>query len=507
MPGTLTVVGDPIPPLNLKEIRKKGILESAKDKNGDFSVVYRHKDFVEIFSSRLCWGPLYFYYDDDTFLVAESLWEILKRDIEVRIDLQATKELAVFSTSLDCRTPLKNIHRFPQGSYGMFDGEELKVKRYWRYSHRAFHGEREAINHVDVALDKAVREATGFYEGYFGVGLSGGFDSRLVAAYLARYTRDVTGFIVGESKPRGLFLSRDHKNSRNIAKTLGMHHIEIGRERDFRWSLHRQAVHKPFSALRLNEPAFYPNFDVLATGFTGGELFGQALPPKIQWMKPQELCEAMMSRWSLLRKPQFWVRRMTGKILGRREPLLEEIEGVFEKKDCQILKGKIKKFIEENRQARDNVTVFQRFLLEQRQTLAKPLFRGPVFSPFRHPDFVEAVSKAKTELLINRYLEKKLLLTKFPALARVETQDYRPPLTGGSKVKSFIDYALRWHALRYRKWTLQNLKVCREILSKENSLFPFEAEAVMPLAKTFPRIFNNLVKMKYVFDMIMEQHA
>jgi asparagine synthetase B (glutamine-hydrolysing) len=191
--------------------------------NGQFNIaVYdAGREAVCVFNDRLADRPLYFSQRGGVLYFALEQKAILSAlDGAPAADEQGIVELLAFGHTLGDRTLFEGVSALPQGAVLTADRDRVRVEKYWQPAYRpgaVGGGLREAAGEltrrVVAATARRARRAAPL-----GMFLSGGLDSRFVAAALARITTDVTAFTLGPDT------SRDVQYARVLAARLGFRH-------------------------------------------------------------------------------------------------------------------------------------------------------------------------------------------------------------------------------------------------------------------------------------------
>lgn len=285
---------------------------------------------MEIVSSKLNWETLFYFFNMENFVVSDDFWQIV--DVvqpEISdIDLQAVKEFIV-------------------------------LKGYPLFHACCMH---QAIDRLDLLLDQAMKEIRMTNIGAtFGVGLSGGLDSRLVAHYALNSDMKLRSSTYCEKRPHKLLLSRDHANARKLAEMFNLDHSEVEHDDEtFEPKLYVDVESRPICAARMLNPTAdsFPAFDILLTGFEGGELLGSRLNPTIPDLSKNELLTAIVKEGSLMYRYKAeldipvlgWLLKALSVILGTKETKeeVDRLNGTITEEEWRETKRKISQFISEN---------------------------------------------------------------------------------------------------------------------------------------------------------------
>lgn len=191
--------------------------------------------------------PLYYSVAGDTLVFASELKCVIASGlVDPDLDpgsIDAYLTLGYFPTPY---TPMARVRKLPPGHLLVVDEGRVTVKRYWAYPNREARpmGMAEAAERVLDKLDESVRLRL-MSDVPLGAVLSGGLDSSLIVALMARQmSRPVTTFTVGFREDADNELA----DARTFARSLGTEHHEV------ELSLVRDSVQTDELAWFLDEP-------------------------------------------------------------------------------------------------------------------------------------------------------------------------------------------------------------------------------------------------------------
>jgi asparagine synthase (glutamine-hydrolysing) len=148
------------------------------------------------------------------------------------LDLEAIAAYMTYSSIPGWRTCFEGIRKLRAAEMAIFDRNGLKTRQYWdvRFEGRPGKSQRETLDEVDALLDDAVRMQM-ISDVPLGVFLSGGVDSSLVAAMMAKHSGPrVKAFTIGYGR-EGAYLN-ETRYSRLVAEKYGMAYHELILEPD-----------------------------------------------------------------------------------------------------------------------------------------------------------------------------------------------------------------------------------------------------------------------------------
>jgi hypothetical protein len=156
-----------------------------------------------------------------------------------------------------------------------------REERYWsfRYEHGAKGSPEERRDALWELIGAAARSCAPDASLVYGVGNSGGMDSRMIIHVMDGLAREMRLFTIGEDPSDTVFIAN------RVAAHFGLPNALISIEPDFlvRFA-DRMIAARPMcqlkSALRLSHPDRLPRFDVHLTGFNGSNMLGSHLRPE-----------------------------------------------------------------------------------------------------------------------------------------------------------------------------------------------------------------------------------
>lgn len=145
--------------------------------------------------------PLKYYYDNKVFIFASELKAILtQKEVRKEPDFEAIDEYLTYQYVPHPKTGFKNIWKLPPATYLVIQSNGTREeKRYWRlnYTHKKDHAETEWQKIITEKLQESVRMRL-ISDVPLGAHLSGGIDSSLIVALMAREMNEpVKTFSIG----------------------------------------------------------------------------------------------------------------------------------------------------------------------------------------------------------------------------------------------------------------------------------------------------------------------
>lgn len=178
---------------------------------------------VIICNDRFGYRQLYHYEDEDVFLFSTELKAFLAYDkFDRTLDLRATSDFFNYTYCLGTRTFFKNAHRLRASHVIAVSPNATEFHKYWEFhfDNESNQSHSELIDEVDSILSDIIRQRIGNAENII-LPLSGGLDSRLIAAHAVRLGHEPHGFT------QGIPNCLEHRIAKQVADTLRLRHHSL----------------------------------------------------------------------------------------------------------------------------------------------------------------------------------------------------------------------------------------------------------------------------------------
>lgn len=182
------------PAKEIFRLSKGGIQNLAKELNGVFNILIYQKDKKKLYIINDRYGvkPLYYYQDKDRLIFSSEVKAIaVLNEIDKEIDWVAWSDYFSFRYLLGNKTFFKKIKSLSNASILEVKNNKINLNKYWDYSNIKIdneHNEDYFLNKgKELVKDAIVKSCVGLKEGI--CFLSGGYDSRCLAAALKKYTK------------------------------------------------------------------------------------------------------------------------------------------------------------------------------------------------------------------------------------------------------------------------------------------------------------------------------
>ncbi len=416
---------------------------SLSEIDAPFTIVKLNKKDDEVYFASSIFGviQMYYYHEKGCFIISDDFWEIVNQisiDFD-SLDIESIREYLAVGQPLFDGTYIKGLKIVNSGMTGFYEkkNDKLSIKRYYNFSIVEKEWTLEqATEKLDDAINKGmqrIRAEMGNVR--YTMGLSGGLDSRLIPHYAINNGMNVDSYILGDPKPRKVFLSRDHRNSRKLAKIFGLKHKECNWNLDvFKDALFNDIKNAPLLNQQFFKGRIDIDFDVLLTGGSGYWV-GSCLPVNLQELDEETLVKEMNKLFrginpsnEDLRLINAALRVLFGKEIKNRKEI-PWISNILDETTDMRVKDKIKWFVKERKQiGKDNLSIFFEWFDFYG---ARNIFGGyeslngrvRAFSIYV-PHVLKTVINWKYKFFQDRLCLKNLILNYVPEAANVKEQKF-----------------------------------------------------------------------------------
>ncbi len=203
-------------------------MDCVKHLRGMFAIAIWDAPRQRLFLARDRMGkkPLYYYDDGQRLAFGSELKTILAlADVPRRVSAQAIADYVAWGYVPDPLSIYEGINKLPPAHWLAYENGRVHTERYWDVSYAPTEAARPEKYYVDRTLeilDEAVRIRL-MSEVPLGAFLSGGTDSSIVVALMAKHSRErVKTFSIGFEEPE----YNELPYARAVAEHLGTEHYE-----------------------------------------------------------------------------------------------------------------------------------------------------------------------------------------------------------------------------------------------------------------------------------------
>lgn len=430
----------------------------------------------------------YTYHKGSRFILSDNFWDIMKIVQPGFEDMnQERTRASLVATSVTGDTLVQNLKIVFPFTLGKYDPvtNQLSVSRYlhFRYSNEITDVD-EAVERMDRILDQSMQKVKALCgDVVYGIGVSGGLDSRVIPHYALKNGMKLEGFNICVPRPHKLFLARSCKKAEEVAKAFGIPY------QNTRWDpatveekIETKVKHYPLSGGRnsFKYEAAMPEFDTLLTG-ASGLVVGSMLPKRINEFTRDELLAEMLSFFNKEENCRtFAARAARGlnylfgtKLKGSSPSAIQKLLG---SEDLQKTRDGITSLVDNGiRAGQTNLEIYEDFFFN---FLGFRNYYGAYESIFGTkrsfsiyiPFLLKETLKWSPELLFNRKVLNELIVKHIPEVKNVQAELYEPApgqtLSKWNKITNMVDFVIRGNGAAVDDYWMKNASVKKKLAAR-----------------------------------------
>lgn len=498
---------------------------------GDFSLVLFDDKNQEIKILNDKAGRHLLYYSTKTNItISSDFWSVIRHEkytVE-DIDLLTFKTQVFFSATPDCKTLFKELRIFPNATISSYLDEEMKIDKYWYFSLHPNNLTRDQkYDQIEYTLNdcfKSIKKSNP-KDAVYGVGISGGIDSRIIPYYALKHDMKLKSFIVGQEKPHLFWSSNDHIASDLIVDKFNLEHQKLEyNELSYREKLNIEVEKAPLVTSQIFKiPNLHKlNFDVLLTGASG---FFVGSSPFYSKIRGKDIVNIVCTQQSDLniRRKFHKIRKGINYILGKRifevNPIIvKSLPGIISESEVKSIQLKIKEFFSDMRQLNDTEKLMNYALSVLGQRNKKGSFESLLgeykdYTPYL-PFFIGVVQNWTEDEIYDRALFENFVKERLPDLATIKAQNHKTVLAKEKpstfqKIKSLLLFVFRGTGvMNYPKWAreLEFKTFVKEYFKEKtyvDDYFDIKKVKKMTYRKELdPTVLTSIVKLNEIIKKI-----
>lgn len=228
---------------------------------------------LAIIGDRFGFRPFYYLQRGNCLLFGSEIKAIAVADPKPReIDELGVLELFCYGHHIENRTSFTDYRKLAPATVIEFDIEGMKTSYYWRYDYNESAPKLSQSSYYTVYRNLMDRAVEGCMKGEHRIGtfLSGGYDSRVVAASIRKHHLPITSITFGLPE------SRDVRFAGLLAQRLSLNHIHLSKKELFLHKYCREIVWRTEGMLPFSETTsirfhaeLKQHMDIILTGFLG----------------------------------------------------------------------------------------------------------------------------------------------------------------------------------------------------------------------------------------------
>lgn len=434
----------------------------------------------------------YYYHQNNHFLLSDELWDIVKRIVpnEDDINREFVREALFEGGSQDGNTIIKNLKVLMPNQYAKYDAKanKLTVQNFFQFKYSNIcKNIDEAIQNFDALLYDAmqsIKKKCGDVR--YGIGISGGLDSRIISHYAKKCGMDIVGFNICVPKPHRLFYARSVKNAYKIAENFNIPYQNV-RWLDntvlekIRFSIKQYPI---FSGNAFKyETSNLPDFEVLLTGGSG-LIVGSQFPADLEKYTAEELAEAIFDLFAgytattlkdrIARATNYLFKLNKISLPGKRIKSKWGELLIGENYD-EIVFRNILNFVKKRKSINlSNIDIFADYFLnvcgyQNRNGAFESLLATKRAFSIYVPFLLKETMRWTPELLIDRRVLNELIIQKIPEVSNIKSESFfTAPKKSQSnfldKWWSMIDFIIRGNGTAIDQYYLKKRKMRKQFI-------------------------------------------
>jgi hypothetical protein len=250
-----------------------------------YSFMANDKKAITIANDFFGKNIVYYYHSSSIFIASNDFWEVvrtLNRKSTIIINNEFIKQTTIFNISLSEDTIVTGIKTLPPASYLEFTQNKFSISKY---------DEIKFTPNLNLDLDTIVNKSYLLFKSFFnqlkvhkkgavfGVGLSGGQDSRMIASMALDSGLQLAPFCIGEKKRYNFFNTFGYNVAKKISKKLKLNNFKFinYKEESLKEKVLTEVIRFPCKSSNINigNLSQIPDFDYLLNGEHGGVFFGE----------------------------------------------------------------------------------------------------------------------------------------------------------------------------------------------------------------------------------------
>lgn len=515
----------------MDNLENENLDELLKYETVSYCVINKKKNNIEVFNSLSGLVPIFYYKTEEKFCVSDNFWDMIdyiKPTYKMLDNLSIKEHMATVFPLFDTTFILGMKYLMP--GFKLYYDILKKDIRLERKFELTYNSKISDINLAKINFESRmnkmfsdVKEECG--DVIYGVGVSGGLDSRIIPYFAQKFNMRLSGFILGNKRPHYLLKSQDHKNAALISK---YYNISL---KELKWDKSKlldkidyEIKVDPLGSCEFFKFEEMKNIHVLIHG-GNGYIVGSSLPHNIEELSSDDLMKRIRELGRLYMPNTLFNMRINKvfKFVLNKEIEIKHYEKwydyVFPKEIEREIERKLNQFIKkEKERGKNNISIFEEYfhgLIGARNKYGAFESQGGKVRSFSIylPGLLEESMKWDSCILENREVLKEFIFEKIPELSKIAEQNYKGRLLKEEKslyikIIDAVKFALRGNGTSTveQKFFRKSRKIFLNAMFSGTGwfyrIFPIE-ENVGRISKfDNPRVACRLWKIKLVLDAI-----
>lgn len=503
------------------------------DFEGAFSVAYADDTGCRFATDINGIETWYTYHKGDTFILSDDFWDIIKIIKPTYEDIDPERaRLSLVALSVNGDTLIQNLKVVFPFTIGKYDAKSncLTVNTYWDFKYTNEISDVDvAVENMDRILDNAmkrIKQTCGDVK--YGLGVSGGLDSRVIPHYAKQNGMKMVGFNICVPKPNGLLLARSCKKAQQVAAAFDIAYQDTRWNPDTVEEKVRTAMRQyPLGAGRNSfkyEPVM-PAYDILLTG-ASGLIVGSMLPKRINEFSREELIAYMLSFFNKEENCRTFMSRAARglnyifgtKFNGSSKSVIAEL---VSSADMQNAQATIVDFIDRGlKKGQTNLEVYEDFFFNvmgfrNRYGAYESIFGLKRSFSIYVPFLLKETLRWTPELLYDRKVLNTLIVKKIPEVKNVEAELFEPApgqkLSLWNKFVNMVDFVIRGNGAAVDDYWMKKASVKKKLAARLDNgctwfekIFDIDAKSLksMIVKSNEPELMIDVWELKTLIDFL-----
>lgn len=472
---------------------------------GEFNYIRidKSKNKVEILVDKLGRRSLYIFQKDKYIAISSDYWQLIeelkKNNIKFSMNYEYLIESIVYGTNFFNNTHVKEIKRVEYATYTRIDllNHGIEKIKYWDFNLNS------SINNIDEASDLLEEGINKTIESIdkskvYGIGVSGGLDSRLLLYYAKKNDIRIFPFIISQKKPNKILYARDIIPAKRLCKLYNEElNIFDPFEYDFYDRLKYEIKHNPVAPANTDTVIINNlNVDAILTGANGYIVGGGVFSRKLLSVNREEYLNAFLT--SFLPRSFNTLRRIFRVIIKsyrvkEMELIQKEVEGISYDLYLKVIR-KIQEVVNNSKNCVEAQLKLYHVAFGQHNyygVFESLSGRYPAYSIYT-TYVADVINNFSPEHIIERKALKNLIM-RIPEISKVGGQSPHSSLK--LNVFEIMDYLIRGYGVRNREYDFRKYKH----LYDEFSIIDIKKTKTILRSS---RLFHDYVKHNIIFSYI-----
>ena len=511
---------------NIRFMLKEQITDKRVSEESFYLTAFYSKDDKKLYLQTDMIGslPIYEYCSNGTTLFSDEVLRLIdtanKLGLPIGLIDEEVKKFVFAGSSLSEKTIFKNITIIPPATIkciSFADGcQTCNVYHSFKFKHKT-KNEVEAAKSLYEVIDNVFHKHAE-KKLLYGIGVSGGLDSRIAGYFAKKHKYNVIPFFLGREKNQFGVRTNDACRSLEVASVLGFTGVKFVNNTKFPYidRLICDAMHAPLGSPNVAQNIGYEwrKFDVLLHGMMGGELFGGVgfLSQRDDARDPHMLALKYINSMCQLPKTTACYS-LSGKVLSKTPYIknfyeFKETNHIIDDITYERLVGQVEEFVKkeiDNDYTNTNI-LLKLFVYDRAKNVSGGYYstlEGTVSSlgVYFNPSVLEEMLSWDDSMFYERKVQKELLML-CGNLSEVRDQTIKSSISEGYSnkqipLKNLVERVVRGSGMYYDTFPIQSFDEALELLKTTDTvkLFPLKYKQLM-LSKSY--IVDCVLKIAWI---------